>query len=175
MGYTTDFEGQVEIDPPLNQHEIDYLTKFAETRRMKRKAGPYFVEGTGFRGQEREDDVIDSNRPPDGQPGLWCQWVPTPDGKHIIWDGGEKFYDSPEWMKYLIDHFLKPGAEAQALVDATEGKIPTPFNDFTFDHTLNGHIQAQGEDPDDRWVLVVRDNVVSVAYAEITYGDATPI
>lgn len=175
MGYTTDFEGHIEIDPPLNQHEIDYLTKFSESRRMKRTAGPYFVEGSGFRGQDLEDDVIDSNRPPDGQPGLWCQWVPTADGQYIIWDGGEKFYDSPEWMKYLIDHFLKPGCEASQLVDGIKDKVPTPFANFTFDHTLNGEIYAQGESSDDRWVLVVRDNEVGVSDAEITYGDVRPL
>lgn len=142
---------------------------------MKRKAGPYFVEGSGFRGQGHDDDVIDHNGPPDDQPGLWCQWEPTADGRFIVWDGGEKFYSAPEWMKYLIDHFLKPGAEAQQLVDGIQDKVPTPFTHFTFNHTLNGEIFAQGEDPDDRWVLVVKDNEVSVASAEITYRDPRPI
>jgi hypothetical protein len=33
---------------------------------------------------------------------------------------------------------------------------------FTFDHVVNGTIDAQGDDPDDRWQLVVVDNEVRV-------------
>lgn len=157
MGYTTDFSGRVEVSPPLNADEINFLTKFARTRRMARTKGPYFVDGTGDYGQSRDKDVLDYNRPPEGQPGLWCQWVPTPDGKFIQWDGGEKFYNSAEWMGYLIDHFLKPGAQA-----AGQLKFLKP-------HTLNGEIEAQGEDLSDRWKLVVTDNKVMVRHAVVGY------
>lgn len=148
MGYTTDFEGRVEIEPPLNQKEIDYLTKFNETRRMNRTKGPYFVEGSGFMGQERDDDIRDYNHPPEGQPSLWCQWVPTEDGTAIVWDEGEKFYESPEWMAYLIEHFLGRNPKAKSVLPFLEG------------HTLNGTISAQGEDPKDKWLLHVQDNKV---------------
>lgn len=154
MGYTTDFEGTVAVDPPLNQHEIAYLRKFAETRRMDREQGPYFVDGSGFAGQGRDADVRDHNMPPAGQPGLWCQWVPAEDGAAIEWDGGEKFYCAEEWMRYLIEHFLRPGAHASADSSGC-------FEGFTFDHVLSGVIDAQGEDDDDRWRLVVQDNRVS--------------
>lgn len=149
MGYHTDFSGQIDVVPPLNAEEIAYLKKFAETRRMNRINGPYFVDGTGYMGQNRDPDVIDSNAPPKGQPGLWCHWVPTDDGAAIEWDGGEKFYDSVEWMLYLIDHFLKPGALA-----------PLPL--LQKNHVLNGTIEAQGEDSDDRWDLIVENNQVFV-------------
>ena len=149
MGYTTEFQGRIEIVPPLNQEEIDYLTKFNNTRRMNRRNGPYFVDGSGFMGQGRDDDIIDNNKPPAGQPGLWCQWVPTEDGTALVWDEGEKFYNSVEWMAYLIEHFLKPGALAM-------GQLP-----FLQGHLLNGTIKAQGEDMDDRWKLVVTDNIVT--------------
>lgn len=148
MGYTTDFKGQITIEPPLSQREIDYLTKFSETRRMKRKNGPYFVGGSGSYGQGRDADILAYNDPPEGQPGLWCQWVPTEDGSALEWNGTEKFYAGAEWMRYLIDHFLKPGAVTGI--------------DFCDDHVCNGVIEAQGEDPSDRWDLVVRDNKVTV-------------
>lgn len=148
MGYTTEFDGAIKIDPPLNQAEIDFLVKFNETRRMDRTEGPYFVDGPGFMGQDNTAGVINTNRPPACQPGLWCQWRPTDDGQFIEWDGGEKFYDSLEWMRYIIDHFLKPGAKA-------------PLDFLQKNHTLNGEILAQGEDIRDRWTLVVTDNKVS--------------
>ena len=59
----------------------------------------------------------------------------------------EKFYNSEEWMTYLIDLFLKPGA-----VIATELANPVPgrhysaeFWHFTFDHELNGVIDARAK------------------------------
>jgi len=156
MGYTTSFDGQVKIVPPLNKEEIEYLQKFNHTRRMNRSNGPYYVDGSGDFGQGKDPDVISYNDPPAGQPGLWCQWRPTDDGQYLEWDGGEKFYNSPEWMKYIIDHFMEPSPTA---------KDTLPFLQT---HILNGEIEAQGEDNDDRWRLIVENNVVSVSHAHIT-------
>ncbi|WP_063772022.1 MFS transporter [Kitasatospora mediocidica] len=157
MGYTTEFTGHVTITPPLNPAEIAYLRKFAGTRRMDRDNGPYFVDGTGHAGQGHDPDIRTFDKPPAGQPGLWCGWVPTADGSAIEWNRTEKFYDSPEWMTYLIDHFLKPGAHTQS---------NPGFADFTFNHLLNGTIDAQGEEPWDTWQLLVRDNKVSTSEPE---------
>ncbi len=172
MGYTTDFAGEVIIVPPLNGDEIAYLNDFATTRRMDRTGGPYFVKGEGDFGQGNGPDQVNNhNGPPTGQPGLWCQWRPGDDGNVIEWDGGEKFYNSVEWMEYLIDHFLKPGAVASTVEDIDEQDAR--IRNFTFDHVLNGEIYAQGEDYDDRWKLVVENNVVKTAQAVITYPDPT--
>lgn len=170
MGYTTDFDGSVSVMPPLNPHEIAYLRKFAESRRMHRNNGPYYI-GTGAFGQDREPDIIDYNEPPPPQPGLWCQWVPTDDGTAIIWDGGEKFYEADEWMRYIIDTFLRPGAAlAEDLARPIPGRVyPDELIHFTFDHVLNGTIYAQGEDCDDRWRLVVTDNTVTTQLPQITW------
>lgn len=145
MGYTTSFEGQVAIEPPLNPTEIAYLRDFAESRRHQRPEGPYSTHDYGW----GEVDSSDYNRPPEGQPSLWCNWESTDDGTGIRWNGAEKFYDATKWMQYLIDHFLKPGAHAQGQCG---------FEEFTFDHTVTGLIKAQGDEPDDKWELVVIDN-----------------
>lgn len=156
MGYTTDFSGSISVEPPLSQEEIAFLTKFNETRRMARKKGPYYVDNAGFCGLEAEEDILDYNRPPSEQPSLWCQWRPTDDGCAIEWDGVEKFYESPTWMKYLIEHFI--GSDPKA-----KSKLP-----FLTGHTCNGRIEAQGEDRNDRWALIVENNTVSVAQATIS-------
>lgn len=163
MGYTTDFTGQVTVTPPLNPHEIAYLTKFGTTRRMRRGNGPYFVDGTGYAGQGHDADIEDYNQQPADQPGLWCGWAPTEHGDGIEWNGVEKFYRSTEWMTYLIDTFLKPGATLQQELTApVPGRVyADEFQHFTFDHQVDGVIEAQGEDSDDRWDLVVKDNTVS--------------
>lgn len=171
MGYTTDFYGSVTVEPPLNEHERDYLREFSGSRRMDRANGPYFVKGDGAFGQGGGPDVIHShNAPPAGQPGLWCQWAASEDGTEIEWDGGEKFYDSVEWMQYLIDHFFRAGALAQG--DTTDER----FAHFTFDHVVNGTIRAEGEDSDDRWALVVTDNEVEQQeYSSFTETDLEEI
>ncbi|WP_019925928.1 hypothetical protein [Nocardia sp. BMG111209] len=157
MGYSTRFEGSVSVTPPLNRHERTYLRKFAGTRRTDRTRGPYFVGGSNIHGRGDDSDVLDQDRPPAGQPSLWCGWIPARDGSALAWDGIEKFHDADVWMRYLIDHFLRPGAHAQGR---------NGFGRFTFDHVIDGTIHAQGEDPDDIWDLIVTNNAVRVTYAE---------
>lgn len=167
MGYQTEFTGHVDVTPPLNQHEVAYLRHFANTRRMARTLGPYFVEGGGYHGQDHEPDIEDYNRPPQGQPNVWCKWEPTDDGTRIEWNGMEKFYAAEEWMRYLVDHFLRPDAVAQRLGDG--GETFGYFEHFTFDHVVNGVIEAEGEDPGDTWKLIVKDNEVSGIHAEVIW------
>lgn len=162
MGYTTDFYGQIEVVPPLNQQEIEYLKKFNETRRMDRANGPYFVDGAGDFGQDHgPDEIYNGNAPHKSQPGLWCQWVPTDDGKYIEWDGGEKFHDSTEWMRYIIAHFIGTNPIAK-------GELP-----FLQGHVCNGIIEAQGEDQDDKWAMLVANNVVEELVADVTFRPAS--
>jgi hypothetical protein len=162
MGYTTDFTGQIKVSPPLNEAEISYINDFNRSRRMHRTQGPYYAVPGGNYGQNDPGDVINYNRPGPEQPELWYQWVPTDDGTAIEWDGGEKFYSAEEWMRYLIDTFLKPGCTLEhEKENPVEGRYyDRRFLDFTFDHVLNGRIDAQGEEIGDYWVLYVRDNVV---------------
>lgn len=89
-------------------------------------------------------------------PTSYCQWVVTEDGSFVEWDGNEKFYEAMDWMQYIIDNFL--------------GLNPAANLDFSKGHTLNGQIEAQGEEEEDQWSLVVKDNKVSGVYPdEIEY------
>ena len=153
MGYSTDFDGRIEIDPPLNFAEIDYLKAFSETRHMYREQGEYFVDfEIGY--NTTEVGVYDCNKPPHRQPELWCNFIPTKDGTAIVWNECEKTYEAKEWIQYIINHFLRPNAIAS--------KTQSPyFTDFTFDHVCNGELLAQGEDIRDRWLLIVKSNKVS--------------
>ena len=111
---------------------------------MKRNLGPeygvegeYFVDGDDY-GINEGPGIIEHNSPPSTQPSLWCQWIPTEDRMGLEWDDGEKFYKAEEWMNYILNRILAP-----------KGYIG------------NGIIEAQGEDINDRWWLVVKNNVVS--------------
>jgi hypothetical protein len=171
MGYHTDFHGSFDLNKPLSTEHKAYLEAFALNRRMKRNAavaenlpdpvrlaaglpigvdGAYFVNGKGFCGQDNDDSVIESNYPPTGQPGLWCQWVPSNDGTAIVWDGGEKFYEYVEWIEYLIENFFKP-----------------------WGYVLDGEVEWVGEDPNDRGLIVVKNNVVKTKVAKITFEEVS--
>ena len=160
MGYTTDFKGKFKLDKPLNIKQFAYLNAFSKSRRMARDAkkadkmddplrvavnlpvgeqGGYFVgQAKNNYGQDHDDSILDYNGAPKGQPGLWCQWVPTEDGEAIEWDGGEKFYDYVGWLRYIIANFLQP-----------------------WGLTLNGRVTWEGEDRSDVGTIVVKDNEVS--------------
>ena len=163
MGYTTEFQGTFSLNKTLTEDQVVYLTKFSETRRMKRDAkiaatlpdplrnavglpigneAEYFVGGVGDFGQDDDLSVIDHNDPPKNQPGLWCQWVPSADGGGIEWNGGEKFYYYVEWLNYIIKNFLIP-----------------------WGLVLNGTVKWRGEDFNDAGKIIVKDNVVS----KVTY------
>lgn len=146
MGYTTDFEGRINVSPPMSPELVTFLTKFNQTRRMHRTLGPDYVDGSGYYGQGQDPDIIDFNQPPPGQPDLWCQWCPTEDGTAIEWDGGEKFYKAFEWMIYIIERYIAPKG-----------------------HVCNGVIHAVGESTGDLWQIHVENNAVSTKYASISY------
>lgn len=146
MGYSTDFEGKLKFNKQLSVDDLNFLRKLAGTRRMKRKVDPkygvdgeFYVDGTGEWGQGRDDNVVDYNTPPETQPSLWLQWEPTEDGWYLEWNGGEKFYSYIEWLEYLIEKILKPRG-----------------------YVLNGVIDWQGEESDDRGIIDVKDNFVMV-------------
>ena len=101
----------------------------------------------GFAGQDHDDSIIDYNDPPQGQPGLWCQWIPSDDGTEILWNGGEKFYHYTEWLEYIIDNFLAPNG-----------------------YVLNGEVYWYGEESDDIGKIIVSDNQVDVKYGQVTYN-----
>lgn len=112
--------------------------------------GDFGQEGMGCFGGGDADalGIIESNCPPLTQPSLWCHWTASESGEEIIWDGGEKFYDYVEWLRYIIRNFLIP-----------------------WGLVLNGDVEYFGEDRDDRGIIRVKDNVVRQTVARIVYDN----
>lgn len=161
MGYTTTFTGKFTCTPALNSAQVAYLKALCHTRRMQRKGASklpdplrkavglplgdeeeYFVGGTGWAGQDRDETIVEYNSPPASQPSLWCQWTPSDDGKFIKWDGGEKFYQYDTWLRYINQHFLKPWGVK-----------------------LTGDVKWYGESRSDRGVIVANNGI------EVLSGD----
>jgi hypothetical protein len=168
MGYTTSFNGEFKVTPPLTKAQVKYLEQFSETRRMKRdpekaEALPdpirkavklplgvdceFFVGGLGSFGQGHDESVLDHNAPPETQPGLWCQWIPADDGTAIFWNEAEKFYFASAWLQYICTQFLIP-----------------------WGRKLDGEVTWQGEDPEDIGTIFVQANKVEAIEATITQG-----
>lgn len=163
MGYTTDFNGSLYFNKPVAPWLAEYINKFSEIRHMKRdpekitamhtnwgdlcfngdlgNEGQYFIGGDrDYYSNSKDSSVTDVNKPPVGQPGLWCQWIINENGE-LAWDGGEKFYEYEEWLDYLIENFFEP-----------------------LGYVLNGDIEWQGEESDDFGVIHVVDNFVEMQY-----------
>ncbi|CAN5120958.1 hypothetical protein BH20ACT5_BH20ACT5_20370 [soil metagenome] len=155
MGYTTDFVGWVQIDPPCNEQETEYLRAFNRTRRWDRPAGPYFVLDHPL--DEEEVGVSTHgeafNRPGPGEPSLWCPWTVGGAGGFLCFDGVEKAYAADRWLGYLIDTFLAPSATAARSGDPS-------FVSFTFDHVCDGAVAACRRDTGELSVIFATDNVV---------------
>lgn len=154
MGYTTDFIGHFDVNPPLNEAESHYLKVFAESRRWDRPQGPYAIPGNPYAEEPPFNAGERYNRPAPGQPQLWCHWLAVGDGVGLTYDGLEKCYAPVEWLTYLIEHFLAPGARASHTDDPL-------FDGFTFDHMLSGTVIGCRRDTRELFAIEVCDNEVT--------------
>lgn len=154
MGYCTTFEGKIEITPPLNDREIQYLQQFSKTRHYQRESGSYTINindgffNTNFK--KLDSAVIDFNKKDSDSPSLYCCWEPSEDGQYLQWNGQEKFYSPKEWLEYLIQNFLDKNAIAK--------KDQENFS-FLQSHLLNGIIEAKEEEFDYYYLAVENNNV----------------
>jgi len=129
------------------------------------KDGGFYVGSSENYGQNRDESIMDYNTAPgqvqysinedfnarwkmneeliangDAQPGLWCQWTVSEDNMRLEWDGGEKFYNYIEWLKFIITNFLEP-----------------------WGYKLSGKVEWVGEDSEnDHGEIIVTDNLVLV-------------
>lgn len=171
MGYTTDFIGHIDIEPSLNDEEVAYLTAFSESRRCLRAGGPYDVPGNPAAEREEGMPTAQANAGADAQPGYWCDWVPCWDGCCLAYNGSEKFYSPVPWLRYLIQHFLKPGAHA-----SRPGL--SFFEGFTFDHVLEGMVVGCRRDNKELFAINVKNNRVTekiLRPADPRYLDFPPL
>jgi hypothetical protein len=152
MGYTTEFTGTFKLNKKLDEETHRLLVGLSETRRVARNIegygveGEFYVDGSGFAGQNREANIIDYNRPPKTQPGLWCNWTPTEDGMEIKWNGAEKFYYYVEWIEYLLNKVLLPRG-----------------------YSLHGAVAWRGEEEGDLGAIQISKGVVRTLKGEVTY------
>ncbi len=172
MGYNTRFEGHFEFDRPLAPLHFQYLSAFARTRRMQRDPerlpadglhaqvgigsgcdGGFFVGDLGADERPHGESVVNPNRPPRGQPSLWCCWRPIDipvrhvdqppveqsSARYLGWNPCGPSVEYVEWLEYLIGSFIEP-----------------------WGYVLRGRVVWFGEDPLDVGHIQVRRNLVSL-------------
>ena len=183
MGFSTRFLGRLDIEPPLNPAEVEWLKAFAELDRryftdaydvpmnprafrLEQGAGrTTAAQGTTNAGQPVAAASVGGGlvgvnafttlTPLDGSPYPHLDWTPCVDGCCLTWDSRtEKSRMAEAWLQYLIDHFLRPGALART-------SHRPDFAPFTFDHVLNGTIAAERDDTRELWVIQCSDNEIS--------------
>lgn len=154
--YSTVFEGQLEIEPPLSYHMRSYLDLFCRQEHVKRDADkcanhpdpfrvqagmPVGIDGEFYTGNDC-DSIVDESQPPSTQPSLFCNWQPSPDGSALEWNQEPNSEYMDAWLEYLIKNILAPNG-----------------------YTVNGTVLFSGQFLDDCGTVQVKDNVVNVYYS----------
>lgn len=111
------FLGRIEVRPPLNEAERDYLVDLAHSTSTLR--------GTP------------TGRGETSVPFAHLAWEPCPEGCCLTWTGLERPVHLLSSLRFLVDHLLKPGAKVVG---------HHRFADFTCDHVLDGAVTGQGRD-----------------------------
>lgn len=147
MAYSTHYLGHIQVRPALNDAEFAYLTAFSETPHVVEDPHRYFVSDNpraprevgeqGFRVLGRRDDL----------PDVFCPWVPSCGGGCLVVDDVDgQARDAARWLQFLVDHFLKVGAEASR--SGLE-----EFAAFAFDHKLDAAVAAHRSDSGRLWLI----------------------
>lgn len=165
MGYCVRFSGQIDISPPLLGAQRDYLSLFAESRRVTRdvavlsahpelefaggalrnavglpqgRDGEFVISSHAARYEESyKDKSVIGAAPPANQPTSWCPWFPTAEGTRLRCDVIPRVDGFVVWLRYLIQHMFVP-----------------------WQRTLNGRVVWAGDDALDYGLLAVIDNSV---------------
>lgn len=165
MGLSTKYLGRFDITPALNEVEVEWLRAFAAIDR-RHYSEPYEVamnpraveQAAATRasagGSRPSPDPFTSLTPRDGSPSPHLDWVPCPTGCCLVWTGDEKSRAAEEWICYLIDHFLRPNAQASR--DARPD-----FEEFTFDHVVSGVVAGCRDDNRELFLIRCRNNELS--------------
>jgi hypothetical protein len=143
MGYQTDFVGYLHVQPALNHGEIDLINTIERLRYENERGGLQAVDG------RHASTLALLASAPHG----WSNWAACSEGCCLSYDGGDKANHMIRWLRYLMATYLVPGATA-------EGK--PGFEDFTFDHVLNGMVVGSRRDNRQLYSITARENEVEV-------------
>lgn len=170
MGYQTEFTGKFNFNEKITKDFMEYINRFAQTRRMERKneeikriypkwkelcfngelgkQGEYFAPDTtdNFAGQNQDTSIIHYNNPPCTQPGLWCDWAIFP---------AEEIEDKNEFSAYLAWDKME---KFYYYVDWLKYLIKNFIEPSNL--SITGAVLAVGEEDGDATYIIVDNNNV---------------
>lgn len=164
------FQGEITVNPPLNEFERSYLLAFHKTPHVIYVDGPLHVtsdDNETFAPTEDEYySVIDRENFDTSQPGLRSFWDINDEGTGMLNEEPENAVMAGEWLDYIIKSLFSDKAKSYVGMHHTGDRR---FDRFSFNHVFNGVIHGYGENPDDIWRITVKDNVVTTQKATVTY------
>ncbi|MGL5930342.1 MAG: hypothetical protein ACRCY8_15535 [Dermatophilaceae bacterium] len=154
MGYDTEYLGHLEVTPPLNRAEVEWLSGFADWGALP--DGDLFMLPMN----PRAALAVAFRNAGDGVPGPRNipygirDWRVSDDGTRISWRRAPKSNDAACTLTFLVETYLG--------VDAAARSSDHPdFAAFTFDHRLDGLIVGERDDTEELFLLEVNDSVVT--------------
>lgn len=144
----TVFLGRIEVRPPLNEAERDYLVALAHSSSSLRGTP------TG-----RGDQSV---------PFAHLAWEPCATGCCLTWNARERSRTMLASLRFLVDHLFRPGTKAAGHIR---------FPEFTCDHVLDGVVAGRRHDESRAYVAEVSANSVAGRSIESTCeraGEVTP-
>ncbi|KRC92573.1 hypothetical protein ASE25_04400 [Terrabacter sp. Root85] len=156
MGYSTHYLGRLDIRPRLREPEIEWLRAYAELIDPREHGydvplNPRAERAERARGSGR--GVAPLSDPEILTPWGMCDWVPCVEGCCLHWREVEKSNHAVPWLEHLVGHFLGPDGLARG--------ARADFEDFTFDHVVNGVIAAERGDTRELYLIRAVDNVIT--------------
>lgn len=155
MGYDTNYLGYLTVTPSLNRAEVEWLSGFADWGALTDDdpfglpMNPRAALAAAF--TEAGGALPGSSRVPSGV----RDWRFGLEGDVLSWRRGEKSNDAIQTIEYLVTHYLGPGALARCC-----GR--PEFDDFTFDHRLDGIIAGERHDTGELFLVRVDDSQITL-------------
>ena len=153
MGYSTEYLGYLTVTPPLNPAEVEWVNGFADWGALPDgdpfhlPMNPRAALSQAFAAQGGV--MAGRSTVPYGV----RDWRASTDGSRIAWRRSEKSNDAVHTLRFLVEHYLGPGALAMTC----EGD---EFAGFTFDHRLDGVLAAARDDTDELFLIRVVASVI---------------
>lgn len=178
MGYTTYFNGEFTVTPPLAPEQVAYLKAFADTRRMKRDPAIVINLYDPLR--------IAAGIPEVGIDGEYYVGSTDDPGGEGAWFSGHGQVKDDSILNYNHEPATQPGLWCQWVPSDDGTTIAWDQGEkfysyvewitYIIEHfltrwgrTLNGTVSWSGEDDYDMGLIRITDNKVSIGEAEITY------
>lgn len=143
--------GHLDIVPPLNTAEQQYLAAYAETM-TRIDDDPYHVDDHPLLAERRTFAAAeDGHYVISGRDEI--SWGPDFSGESLHTKDRDGIWRPLQCLQHLLDHFLTPEAAPHHVGDPR-------FAEFTFDHELLGAVALESDDTGQLTLVMVKDGQV---------------